>query len=81
LRSQIVSELKQVLQTRRSVGTELIEGGSFAKDTSVKGKSDCDVVLVCPELGIRQFEGLQEEIKGHIIGHFPLACDFKRLTK
>jgi hypothetical protein len=64
LRQRILQGLKAVLEKD---GVKLFEGGSFAKGTSVKGKSDCDVVLIVPAFDPKKLEGLQSAVKASIL--------------
>jgi hypothetical protein len=81
LRNQVMDHLRQLLQTGRRPHVIVVEGGSFAKGTSVKGKSDCDVVVVCPDLEVNQFAALQQEYKELIMSKYPQARDYIRTTK
>ncbi len=47
--------------------SQVLSGGSFAKGTSVKGKSDCDVVLVVPDFHPRKLPELQTAVQTAVV--------------
>lgn len=66
-RKRILEFLTAALGPLAGGPSQVLSGGSFAKGTSVKGKSDCDVVLVVPDFHPRKLPELQAAVQTAVV--------------
>ncbi len=67
IRKRILELLTAALGPLAGGPSQVLSGGSFAKGTSVKGKSDCDVVLVVPDFHPRKLPELQTAVQTAVV--------------